>query len=83
MSENSVRFFFVFLYLLFANKRAPEHTNSLADHANLELLLCLEPVDDLLQRRVVIELESIPERPFDLTIFALLGGDGLGETEER
>ena len=46
-------------------------------------MLLLEPVDDLLQRGVVLELEAVPKRPLGRVELALLGSDGLGEAEER
>ena len=46
-------------------------------------MLLLEPIDNLLKRRVVLELEPVPERPLGLAVLALLRRDGLGEAEER
>ena len=71
------------LALLLADERAPEHADALADHADLELVLALEVVHDLLERRVVLELEAVPERPLRVSVLVLLRRDGLRETEER
>ena len=71
------------LALLLADERAPEHADALRDHADLKLVLALEPVDDLLERRVVLELEAVPERPLGVAVLVLLRRDGLRETEER
>ena len=46
-------------------------------------MLRLEPINKLLQCRVVLELEAVPERPLSLAVLALLRCDGLGEAEER
>ena len=69
-------------YLLLADERAPEHAHALADHTDVELVLLLEPVDNLLERGVPRELEAVPERPLDLSILALLGSDRLREAKE-
>ena len=45
-------------------------------------MLALEPVNDLLERRVVLELETIPERPLDVAVLVLLRRNGLREPEE-
>ena len=70
-------------YLLLGEERAPEHADALRDHADLKLVLALEPVDDLLERRVVLELEAVPERPLRVAVLVLLRRDGLREAEER
>lgn len=46
-------------------------------------MLLLEPRDDLLERRVVLELEAIPQRPLRRPILVLLGRYRFRETEER
>ena len=46
-------------------------------------MLALEPVDDFLERRVVLELEAVPERPLGVAVLVLLRCDGLREAEER
>ncbi len=71
------------LALLFADERAPEHADALGDHAHVELVLAREVIDDVLERRVVLELEPVPERPVDAVVSALLRRDGLREAEER
>lgn len=68
--------------LFLANKRAPKHTNTLADHADIKLVFILEPVNDLLKRGITAEGKAVPECPFYVTILVLLGGDGLRESEE-
>lgn len=45
-------------------------------------MLLLEPVDDLLERRVALDLEAVPERPLGLVVLLLGGRDGLREAEE-
>lgn len=70
-------------YLLLANERAPEHANALADHRDLKLVLLLEPVNDLRERRVVLELEAVPERPLGRAVLLLGREDRLGKAEER
>jgi len=42
----------------------------------------LEVSDDVLQRRIILELETIPEGPLNGTIHRLFGGDRFRETEE-
>ena len=69
--------------LLLADERAPEHADSLADHAHLELVLAYEPVNDLSERRVAAEFEPVPECPLDTIVLVLLGCNRLGEAEER
>ena len=49
-----------YTHLLLANKRAPEHADPLADHGNVELVLLLEPRDDLFESGVVLEFETVP-----------------------
>ena len=71
------------LTLLLANERAPEHADSLRDHADVQFVLASEPVDNLLERRVVLELEAVPERPLRVAVLILLRRDGLREAEER
>ena len=46
-------------------------------------MFLLEPVYDLLQWRIIAELEAVPERPLHVAVLVLLRRDGLGETEER
>lgn len=46
-------------------------------------MLLLEPRDDLLERRVVLELEAIPQRPLCRPILVLLGLYRFRETKER
>lgn len=46
-------------------------------------MLLLEPRDDLLERRVILELEAIPQRPLCRPILILLGRYWFRETEER
>ena len=46
-------------------------------------MLLLEPRDDLFERRVVLELEPIPQRPLRRPVLVLLGRYRFRETEER
>jgi hypothetical protein len=46
-------------------------------------VLLLEPRDDLLERRVVLEHEAIPQRPLRGPVFVFLGRYRFRETEER
>jgi len=71
------------LALLLADERAPQHADALADHRDIKLVLVLEKVDDLLESGIVVELETVPERPFSLPVFLLRCEDGLREAEER
>lgn len=71
------------LALLLPDERAPEHADALRDHADLELVLGAEPVDDLAQRRVVVELEAVPQRPLRAPVLVLRRRDRLGEPKER
>lgn len=68
--------------LLLANEGAPQHADTLADHRNVELVVGLEPVYDVLQRRVVAELETVPQRPLGRAVLELRGGDGFREAKE-
>ena len=65
------------VHLLLPDERAPKHADALANHRHLELVLLLEPVDNLLERRVILESEAVPERPLSVAILVLLGSDGL------
>jgi len=42
----------------------------------------LKPSDELLERRVIFELQPVPKGPFSVLEFVLCGSDGLRETEE-
>jgi len=42
----------------------------------------LKVSDDVLQRRIILELETIPEGPLNGTIRRLFGGDRFREPEE-
>jgi len=46
-------------------------------------VVSLEPGDELLERRVVLELQSVPKSPLSLVEFALLDSYGFRKTEER
>ena len=54
----------------------------MANHGHIELVFLLEPVYDLLQWRIITELEAVPERPLRVAILLLRRRDGLGEAEE-
>lgn len=70
-------------HLLGRGERRPDHRNTLRHHLQLELVLLLEPVNDLLQRRVAVDLEAVPESPLLVLVVLLLGGSNrLGEAEE-
>ena len=69
-------------HLLLANKRAPEHADPLADHGNVELVLLLEPCDNVFESGVVLEFETVPQRPLCRPVLFLLGGYRFRETEE-
>ncbi len=45
-------------------------------------MLLPEPRDDLLERRIILELEPIPQRPLSRPIFVLRGRYRFRETEE-
>ena len=45
-------------------------------------MILLEPSHDFSQRRIVFELEAIPQCPFRLAILVLWHSDWLGEAEE-
>lgn len=70
-------------YLLLANERTPKHTDALTNHTNIQLQLISEPIHDLFQCGIVLELESIPKCPIFSTVFAFLRRDWFRETEER
>lgn len=46
-------------------------------------MFLLEVGDDVFQRRIILELETIPEGPLDRTILRLFGGDRFRKPEER
>ena len=69
-------------HLLFPDERTPQHADTLADHADLQLVLGPEPLDHLLQRGIVLELETIPKRPLSGTVFVLRCRNRFGEPEE-
>lgn len=71
------------LAFLLPDERAPEHADALGDHADIEFVFGAEPVDDLAQRRVVLELEPVPQRPLRAPELVLRRRDRLGEAEER
>ena len=45
-------------------------------------MLLLEPVNDILQGRIVVEREPVPEGPLYVAILLLLSCDRLGKAEE-
>lgn len=45
-------------------------------------MFLLEVGDDVFQRRIILELETIPEGPLNGTIRRLFGGDRFREPEE-
>ena len=46
-------------------------------------MIVLEPSDKLLQSRIVLELQAVPQRPFCVTKLSLRSRNRLRETEER
>lgn len=69
--------------LFLTDKRAPKHADTLTNHRDLKLMVRLEPVDDITEGRVVLENESVPERPLRFAVLLLGSSDGFGEAEER
>jgi len=69
--------------LFLTDERAPKHADTLTDHRDLELMVRLEPINDLTESRVILENESIPERPLRFAVFLFGSSDGFGEAEER
>lgn len=63
-------------YLLWCCEGRPEHGHALGDHLDLELVLLLEPVHKLLQRRVVGDVKVVPQSPLDLAVLGLGREDG-------
>lgn len=45
-------------------------------------MLCFEPRDEVIERRVVGKLESVPKRPFSGAVFTFRSCDRFGETKE-
>lgn len=45
-------------------------------------MLLLEPIDDLLEGRVVLEFDAVPKRPLSVAILVLRRCDRLREAEE-
>ena len=70
-------------YLLLANERAPQHADTLANHRDLQVMLLLEPVNNVLKGRVAVEGEAIPKRPLSVAVLVLRGRYGLREAKER
>ena len=71
-----------FFALLLADKRAPEHADTLTDHRDLKPMVLLEPADNVRERRVVLELEAIPKSPFRRAVLLLGCKNGLREAKE-
>jgi hypothetical protein len=46
-------------------------------------MLLLEPRDEILERRVILKLEPVPQRPLRRPVLGLLGRYRFRETEER
>lgn len=55
-------------HLSLADEGRPKHYDTLGSHADFEVVILLEPIDDLLQGGISRELEPIPQRPLHLTI---------------
>ena len=77
-----MRIVVILYYLLLADEGAPQHADTLADHRDFQVVLLLEPVDDVLEGWVAIKGEAVPERPLGIAILVLRGGDGFGKAEE-
>jgi hypothetical protein len=54
----------------------------LTNHGDVQLVLLLEPIHDVFERRVVLELEGIPKRPLRIVVLLLGRSNRLRETEE-
>ncbi len=54
--------------LSLADEGRPKHYDTLGSHADFEVVILLEPIDDLLQGGISRELESIPQCPLHITI---------------
>lgn len=70
-------------YLLLPNERAPQHTDPLTDHRDIQLMFLRKPIHNLLQRRIAPKREPIPKRPLRIHILLLLRRDRLREAKER
>ena len=46
-------------------------------------MVSLKPSDELLERRVILELQPVPKGPLSVFEFVLCSSNGLRETEER
>ena len=68
--------------LFLANKGTPEHADTLTDHCHVKLMLLSERLHDLLERRVIVKLKTIPQSPLGVPVFGLLGCDRLRESKE-
>lgn len=54
----------------------------MAHHRDGKIMFLLEVGDDVFQRRIILELETIPEGPLNGTIRRLFGSDRFREPEE-
>lgn len=57
--------------LLGRSETAPQHRNTLWNHAEFEFMLILEESDDLVQGRVSLQLEPIPQCPLSFAILLI------------
>ena len=69
-------------HLLLSNEWTPKHAHTLTNHRHLQFMILLEPIHHFLQRRIIPELETIPQRPFRLAILLLRRSYWLREAEE-
>jgi len=58
-------------HLLWVDEGRPQHRNSLRNHLDFKLVLVLEVVDELLEGRVVRDLESVPKCPLGLAVLII------------
>lgn len=68
--------------LLRGDERGPQHGNTLRNHLYFQLVVLLEPFQELLQRRIALDLKPVPQSPLSLAILLLRRRNRLRETEE-
>lgn len=79
LRESSVR---VSTHLFRRDERGPQHGNTLRNHLYFQLVVLLEPIQELLQRRIGLNLKPVPQSPLSLPILLLRRCNRLRETEE-
>jgi len=55
-------------HLSLADEGRPKHYDTLGSHADFEVVILLEPIHDLLQSGIILELKPIPQRPLYIII---------------